>query len=191
MKAILVERNDHSLIRKFGYVVLVFAASLFFPISVLCGGFYLWYMFTKEEASGLWEYCCVCCLFPFVPVGAGLVLVLLLVWVATLQLGVLVVSGRQLYIIRMVENILVMIVITLFAFTDINCKYCADPIERSANNNERVMIWLIIGWASVAVHIFASYFVSKMIKPNYDFRWEKMIELITDMADSMLDMVEE
>ena len=53
-----------------------------------------------------------------------------------------------------------MSIITLFAFDDqIDCHDCVDPKLRSAWRNERLMIWLIIGWVAIVIHIITSYFI--------------------------------
>ena len=106
----------------------------------------------------------------------------------TLQLGILGVTGRLLYIVRMCENVITMGVITLFAFSNIDCEYCADPEGRSPLNNYRVMIWLCVAWVSIFIHIVTSLCVSKMMDPNWDFN---MDEKVVRQLDQQLEEARE
>ena len=91
------------------------------------------------------------------------------------QLGLLFISGNGLYILRMVENVIVMSVITVFAFvSSIDCYYCADPMHRSANKNPRVLTWIIIGWSAITIHILTSFAVLRMIDHDYDFSMDEL-----------------
>ena len=121
--------------------------------------------------SGCIGYCCMFCCAPLVFIigfcMAGI----------TFQLGVLGIAGRFMYILRMFENVALMSVITLFAFDkSIDCNYCADPDLRSATYNDRIEIWLIVGWVSIIVHIFSSFVVSVLIDQTYDFNFKTLLE---------------
>ena len=102
------------------------------------------------------------------------------------QLGIFFISGKGLYVIRMIENVLVMCVITLFAFDQsIDCDICADPVTRSPMKNTRIMTWMIIGWVSIVVHVVCSIFVSKMINKYY---WLRMESIYENEEQKMADM---
>eukprot|EP01084_Bolivina_argentea_P052488 96430_1 len=90
------------------------------------------------------------------------------------QLGILGLSGKTLYIVRMIENVMLMATVTTFAFIRFDCDYCADQVERSAMNNVRILIWIASGWIGVFLHIVTSFFVSGYITPSYEFDVKSM-----------------
>ena len=96
------------------------------------------------------------------------------------QLGLLFISGKGLYI-RMVENVIVMGVITVLAWvSSIDCYYCADPIHRSADKNPRVETWIIIGWSAIIIHILTSFAVLRMIENDYDFSMDELSRVMSE-----------
>lgn len=93
----------------------------------------------------------------------------------TFQLGVLGFTGKWLYIIRMFENVIIMTVITVFAFDNgFDCGYCADSHQRYAFNNSRIFGCVIIGWASILIHTVTSFSVAKMIDKDWNLNFDKM-----------------
>ena len=86
-----------------------------------------------------------------------------------LQLGIAGITGPALYNIRVIENFLIMTVISLFAFYKFDCDYCADKHQRHAVNNLRILSWIIGGWSSVIIHFITSLLMPKIIDPEYDF----------------------
>ena len=90
----------------------------------------------REDADCREEYNGTCGVIKKIFANLCLYLIILLSGMLTgivFQLGILFISGKGLYIIRMVENVIVMSVITVFArVLSIDCYYCADPIHRSA-----------------------------------------------------------
>lgn len=95
----------------------------------------------------------------------------------TLQLGILGIAGRAMYVIRMIENVILICVITWFAFDKrIDCEYCSDPETRHPFKNERVLTWLIIGWISITIHIASSFIVSTLIKDDYTYNFATIVE---------------
>ena len=74
-----------------------------------------------------------------------------------------------------------MTIISVFAFDNqIACQYCADRNHKSAWKNDRILLWIIIGWISIVLHVITSYFVSNMIRFDYDFRLRKGIEQLKE-----------
>ena len=157
----------------YALTILVVVVILLFPIGVFIVVFGLlfaeWEEKEKEEKENTFVISWFqCCLLPFIPIGAVLVLAFGLIGIMVLQLGIIFLSGIKTYMLRMIENIIAMSIITIFTFNNkINCEYCADGKLRSALRNERIMVWLILGWVFVIVHIITSFVVSKMIRPNY------------------------
>ena len=114
----------------------------------------------------------VCCCFQVTVFLLGFTVVGL-----TFQLGKLGIAGRELYIIRMFENVVVMGVITLFALnSNIDCYYCADPTTRPPENNPRVKYWLFIAWVCIFIHIFSSFVVTTLIDKGYDLVTQKILQ---------------
>ena len=78
---------------------------------------------------------------------------------------------------RVIENLLIMIVITIFAFYQFDCQYCADSEQRQAwkawNNdeegNKRIFVWIINGWISIIIHLITSLLMIKLVDDDYDF----------------------
>eukprot|EP01084_Bolivina_argentea_P231814 390825_1 len=87
---------------------------------------------------------------------------------AILQLGIAGISGPALYALRVVENFIIMIVITIFAFYKFDCEYCADKHQRYAVDNYRILSWIICGWISITIHLITSLIMPKIIDPEYD-----------------------
>ena len=89
----------------------------------------------REDADCREEYNGTCGVIKKIFANLCLYLMILLGGMLTgivFQLGLLFISGKGLYI-RMVENVIVMGVITVLAWvSSIDCYYCADPIHRSA-----------------------------------------------------------
>eukprot|EP01084_Bolivina_argentea_P186340 321225_1 len=83
------------------------------------------------------------------------------------QLGIAVLSGRAIYIIRVFENFLLMSIISIFTFLKFNCLYCADAHERHVLDNQRIMTWLIVGWVSVILHTCMTFLMDKVIDKDY------------------------
>ena len=84
------------------------------------------------------------------------------------QLGIFCITGKGLYIIRMIENVVLMSIITLFAFNlDIDCKYCVDPNLRSPLKNERAFVWIVVAWVCVISHILLSFVMNQIIDNTY------------------------
>ena len=174
------------------FVLLIVVASFLCPILPFGFMLFVWYGHIRSsiEFDDRVAVCFFCCVLPFYLFGGVPLLLLCSTCVMVLQLGILFVSGSQLYIFRMIENVIVMSVITLFAFNDqISCNYCANKDDRSAFKNERIMIWIIIGWVSICIHIVSSYFVSKMIRNNYRWQWNKIIQIFVDEADDIMDQI--
>ena len=86
-----------------------------------------------------------------------------------LQLGVFGIAGAALYKIRIAENIILMSVISVFAAIEFNCYKCADANLRNLEYNERIMLWIVIGWTSVTVHTIMSFIVGKLIDDEYEY----------------------
>ena len=88
-----------------------------------------------------------------------------------LQLGIGVISGNAIYRIRVIENIILMTIITSFGFAKFDCGSvkCADEEQRYALDNLRILSWIIAGWVAVVTHFIVSIFVGNMIDDEYEF----------------------
>merc|ERR1712129_489675 len=82
-----------------------------------------------------------------------------------LQLGIGVITGNAIYRIRVIENVILMTVISVFGFAKFDCGSvkCANKDDRYALDNLRILSWIIAGWVAVVTHFIVSIFVSKMI----------------------------
>ena len=83
-----------------------------------------------------------------------------------LQLGIVFFAGMEFFTIRIIENIILMSIITWFAFDSniaSNCDFCADADTRQATYNDRIFAWIVVGWSAVISHAIASIYVSKMV----------------------------
>ena len=80
-----------------------------------------------------------------------------------LQLGIIGLGG-EFFLVRIIENITLLSVITLFAFNDkIVCNLCADEDLRQATYNPRILGWIVVAWVSIVMHILTSIYMSKLI----------------------------
>eukprot|EP01083_Nonionella_stella_P104523 299674_1 len=107
------------------------------------------------------EECCQsCCVVFAVPLG-------FILMGFVFQMGILGLAGRALYFIRVIENLLLMSLISVFAFMEFDCDHCADATERSADNNPRIMGWVVAGWISVGIHCILSFIMPNFIADYY------------------------
>ena len=87
-----------------------------------------------------------------------------------LQFGIIVVAGHEFFAVRIFENIMLLTIITWFAFDDSirrdDCSICADADLRQATYNPRIFAWIIAAWISVFIHIISSIYANKLI--NHD-----------------------
>ena len=120
-----------------------------------CAGYAKKRLIPEENLCECLPLPCVCCLllscwsFAFLMIGV------------VLQLGMFLFNGVGFFIVRIIENIILMSIITWFAFDDsIDCSICANPDLRQASYNKRIFIWIVVGWISIVVHIISSIMVS-------------------------------
>ena len=84
-----------------------------------------------------------------------------------LQLGIVGLAGGEFFLVRILENIVLLSIITLFAFNDkIVCNLCADEDLRQATYNPRILGWIIVAWISILIHIITSIYMTKLINEN-------------------------
>eukprot|EP01083_Nonionella_stella_P075744 206014_1 len=103
--------------------------------------------------------CCLALAIPLLIIITGFVF----------QMGILGIAGRTLYFIRVIENILLMCLISIFAFMEFDCDYCAASKKRSALENDRILAWIVVGWVSVSIHCVLSLIMPKFISEFYRY----------------------
>merc|ERR1712228_161653 len=126
---------------------------------------------TKDEEKNNADIsgCCICflCILGFFGlITMGLVF----------QLGIVLLTGRRLYVLRMIENFILMIVITVFAFMEFECEHCTHSEQRAAMNNARIFIWIVTGWVSVIIHAISSCFIPTFIHAQWDLDVSSMAQ---------------
>ena len=99
------------------------------------------------------------------------------------QLGIGIVTGNAIYRVRVIENTIIMTVISIFAFVQFECDKCADADTRYALDNQRILSWVSAGWFAVMVHLIVSVIMTKMIDKDYDFDVTKLIDEIQTTLD--------
>jgi len=119
-----------------------------------------------------WDGCTECvkdiCMIPVVFLGALIIGVVL-------QLGIAGITGGGVYALRVIENFLIMTVITIFAFYQFDCWRCADSKQRQAwspindDGNKRIFVWIVNGWISITVHLVTSLLMIQLIDKDYDY----------------------
>ena len=73
---------------------------------------------------------------------------------------------------HMIEMIVSMVIITIFAFIDsIDCGICADPEDRQAMNNPYILMFIIVGWMAMIID-FVLYVVLIVNDMFDDEPWE-------------------
>ena len=162
------------------WAFLVLLAWVLFPVSYILLMLYLWqYKIRKnfETENKILAFCCALLVAPVAAaISSSLALSFAFICLVTLQLGILLISGSSLYVFRMIENVVEMSIITLFAFnSEINCSFCVDSGSRSALTNDRIMTWIVIGWVATCIHIITSCFVSKMIRKDYEYSYKQIM----------------
>ena len=70
---------------------------------------------------------------------------------------------------------------------DIDCIYCVDANHRSALENERIFIWIVVAWACVIVHILSSLVVCQMIDNMYMLQMDRAINAINVWTKNGID----
>ena len=99
---------------------------------------------------------CIWCLLSFGVIGL------------VCQLGLIVISGKWMYMVRLTENIVLMGIVTGLAFAnDLECTVCVDGDKRNPMKNTIIFGYIIAGWTSVAVYATTMKLVSKMIGKHW------------------------
>eukprot|EP01084_Bolivina_argentea_P172222 298342_1 len=159
-------------------IILVPMMVLVWYISIFCYAFRGKYNATKVAIKKLWEsiggfseFGVLWCGDSFISILICLALVAAVVGVCIIgvvfQLGIAVLSGKVIYIIRMIENFILMAAISIFAFVKFECEYCASYEYRDAIKNYRILLWITIGWVSVLIHMIMSFLMVKIIDKEY------------------------
>ena len=98
----------------------------------------------------------------------------------TFQLGILGIGGTALYAIRMIENVILMGLVSSFAFvSSIKCYYCNDFEIRSVEN-DRILIWIIIGWTATVGHIISSFGVNLLLRNDYQWSFDMILQELAE-----------
>eukprot|EP01083_Nonionella_stella_P035421 96644_1 len=140
----------------------------------------------KQSMCGVnWYIDCVAivmfCLAVSLVVG-GILLVLFITGVV-FQLGIAVITGKVIYLLRVIENCFLMVLVSVFAFIKFDCPYCADKVERHALGNPRILAWLIAGWLSVILHMIMTIKMQKVIDDDYDMEVGTIIKELKEHLD--------
>eukprot|EP01084_Bolivina_argentea_P172221 298338_1 len=159
-------------------IILVPMMVLVWYISIFCYAFRGKYNATKVAIKKFWEnledadiFGIIWCYDAFLSIIICLGLVAAVVSICIIgvvfQLGIAVLSGKVIYIIRMIENFILMAAISIFAFVKFECEYCASYEYRDAIKNYRILLWITIGWVSVLIHMIMSFLMVKIIDKEY------------------------
>eukprot|EP01083_Nonionella_stella_P102687 292297_1 len=144
----------------------------------------------KQSMCGVnWYIDCVAivmfCLAVSLVVG-GILLVLFITGVV-FQLGIAVITGKVIYLMRVVENCFLMLLVSVFAFVKFDCWRCADKDERHASfdedGNHRILAWLIVGWVSVIIHMIMTIKMHQVIDEDYDMDVGTIIKEVKENLD--------
>ena len=90
-----------------------------------------------------------------------------------LQLGIAIITGGGIYVIRVIENFIIMTIITIFAFSSFDCDYCVDSKQRQAwsplndDGNIRILVWIFSGWFAIIIHLITSLLMTKIVDDQY------------------------
>eukprot|EP01083_Nonionella_stella_P102688 292298_1 len=118
-----------------------------------------------------------------VSVVVGGILLVLFITGVVFQLGIAVITGKVIYLLRVIENCFLMVLVSVFAFIKFDCPYCADKVERHALGNPRILAWLIAGWLSVILHMIMTIKMQKVIDDDYDMEVSTIIKELKEHLD--------
>lgn len=107
------------------------------------------------------------------------------------QVGVLGIAGIQLYMLRVLENVWLMLIITYIAFDinvdlgfDLNCSLCVDNDFRFVSTNDRIRVFIYIGWISIIIYAILSIFMTKqLIRKEYSGNFKLAVQKIVELID--------
>eukprot|EP01084_Bolivina_argentea_P231815 390835_1 len=130
----------------------------------------------QEIWKGLFRYCCDSCMeFAENALKTTTTFFGVIIGGVALQLGIGGITGGVIYALRVLENFIIMTVITIFAFYQFDCWRCADSIQRQAwspandDGNKRIFVWVCNGWVAILIHLVTSLLMIKIMDEDYEF----------------------
>eukprot|EP01084_Bolivina_argentea_P314164 544141_1 len=126
---------------------------------------------SKTANIGCWHVFACCAGFGAIMCVGTVVIIIFIVFIfcagVMFQLGIAILSSRTLYVLRIIENVVLMCIVTIFGFLKFDCKYCAESENRYAFYNYRILTWIVIGWVAIIIHTITSIIMTKIIDKSY------------------------
>lgn len=120
------------------------------------------------------SFICVYCVC--LPCTLTILLTPLIVCFLIFQVGIIINIRTGILSIRIVENIVVMAIITLFAANDtIDCNICTGPQGRQIYSNPRIFEWIVTGWISIFLHGLLSVYVRQFVDQEKIINFDELI----------------